>query len=308
MDVFYTDCFVLPLPEGHRFPMSKYARLRERVVATGLVPPERVRVPPAVTDEQIVLVHAADYLERVRMGTLSRQEVRRIGFPWSPALVERSCRSSGATLAACRSALQYGYGVNLAGGTHHAFRDRGEGYCVFNDSVIAARVLQAEGLVERVAIIDCDVHQGNGTAALVRDDPTIFSLSIHGAKNFPFHKEEGDLDIALDDGTGDAAYLEAVEYGVYHALQTIRADLVLYLAGADPFEGDTLGRLAVSKQGLAARDEIVLGYCRAAHIPVAVTMAGGYARNIEDIVSINYQTIALMAALQRPTTGSALPA
>ncbi|NJL33694.1 MAG: histone deacetylase, partial [Chloroflexaceae bacterium] len=155
--------------------MSKYARLRERVVATGLVPPERVRVPPAVTDEQIVLVHAADYLERVRMGTLSRQEVRRIGFPWSPALVERSRRSSGATLAACRSALQYGYGVNLAGGTHHAFRDRGEGYCVFNDSVIAARVLQAEGLVERVAIIDCDVHQGNGTAALVRDDPTIFS-------------------------------------------------------------------------------------------------------------------------------------
>lgn len=292
MKIFSTDWFVLPLPADHRFPMQKYALLHEQVAIAGLVPPARLQVPPAVSDAQIRLAHTPDYLRRVVAGLLTPSEIRRIGFPWSPELVERSRRASGGTLAAARAALDTGYGANLAGGTHHAFPNRGEGYCVLNDSVITARVLQAEGLVERVLIVDLDVHQGNGTAAMVQNDPTIFSLSVHGASNFPFHKETSDLDIALPDGTGDVAYLEAVEDGLHLALQTFPADLVIYLAGADPYQGDRLGRLKVSKAGLATRDRLVLDYCRTAGLPVAVTMGGGYAPDVRDIVAIHFQTIA----------------
>ncbi|NJL03465.1 MAG: histone deacetylase [Chloroflexaceae bacterium] len=296
MHIFYTDCYVLPLPATHRFPMQKYTLLRERVQSAAWATSAALHSPPAATDQQLLLAHDATYLERVITGTLQPQEVRRIGFPWSPALVERSRRSSGATLAACRAALTDGIGVNLAGGTHHAFADRGEGYCLFNDSIVAARTLQAEGVVERVAIIDCDVHQGNGTAAIARDDPTIFTLSVHGAKNFPFHKETSDLDLALPDDADDATFLAAVERGVYAALQSVLPDLVIYIAGADPFIGDRLGRLAVSKAGLAQRDQVVLDYCRAAQLPVAVSMAGGYARHVHDTVDIHFATVQQCAA------------
>lgn len=291
MKAFYTDQFVLPLPSEHRFPMRKYSLLRERVVADGVVAPDNLMVPEAATDEQILRAHEADYLERVKAGTLSPKEIRRIGFPWSAAMVERSRRSSGATIAACRAALEDGTAVNLAGGTHHAFRDHGEGYCVFNDSAIAARAMQAEGRLRRVVILDCDVHQGNGTAAILAGDSTIFTFSIHGEKNFPYYKEQSDLDIELEDGTGDALYLDMLEEGVQRALAMAQADLAIYLAGADPFEGDRLGRLKLTKAGLKRRDELVLGLCRERRLPVAVTMAGGYARNVEDIVDIHAATV-----------------
>lgn len=298
MKLFYSDQFVLPLPEGHRFPMEKYARLRERIVQTGLLPPGNLYVPPAASDEQILRVHDAEYLRRLSRGMLSRQEVRRIGFPWSPEMVERSRRSTGATIAACRAALADGCAANLAGGTHHAFADRGEGYCVFNDAAIAARELQAAGQVRRVLIIDADVHQGNGTAAIFADDPSVFTFSIHGAKNFPFHKEHSDLDIALADNTDDERYLIEIERGLATALEQAQPDLAIYIAGADPFLDDKLGRLALSKAGLAKRDYIVLHYCQWARIPVAICMAGGYARHIQDTVDIHFRTIQTARSMQ----------
>lgn len=304
MKAFYADHFVLPLPEGHRFPMRKYALLRERVAASGLLPPGDLCVPEAATDAQILLAHSPAYLDRVRRGALTLKEQRRLGFPWSPELVERSRRSVGGTIAACRAALADGLAVNLAGGTHHAGYDHGEGFCVFNDSAVAARVMQAEGRARRVVILDCDVHQGNGTAAILAGDPTVFTFSIHAEKNFPFRKSRSDLDIGLPDGTGDDLYLEVLEEGVRRALALAGADLALYLAGADPYVGDRLGRLALSKAGLAARDRLVLGLCREAGLPVAIAMAGGYAPQVEDIVDIHFQTVCIATGL----AGCAQPA
>jgi acetoin utilization deacetylase AcuC-like enzyme len=297
VQIFYSDTFVLPLPPGHRFPMPKYAMLRERVAAAGLVPPERLRLPHAADDEELARAHDRGYIARAQAGELSAQEVRRIGFPWSPQMVERSRRSAGATVGACRAALAGEVGVNLAGGTHHAFADHGAGYCVFNDSAVAARAVQAEGRARRVAILDCDVHQGDGTAAILRGDDTIFTFSIHGARNFPFRKQQSDLDVELPDGTGDDAYLDALEDGVRRALELARPDLAIYLAGADPYFDDRLGRLGLTKGGLAERDRVVFHYTRAAGVPLAITMAGGYARRIEDTVDIHFQTVAAAADL-----------
>lgn len=297
MKLFYSDTFVLPLPEGHRFPITKYAMLRERASVERL---GELIVPEAAGDRDILRAHTADYLHRMTTGAMSDREMRQIGFPWSPHLVERSRRSVGATIAACRAALNGdGIAASLAGGTHHAFADHGEGYCVFNDSVIAARVMQAEGRVRRVVIIDCDVHQGNGVAAMLANDDTIFSFSIHGAKNYPFRKERSDLDIALEDGTADAAYLAALEAGLHQAIERSRADLAIYLAGADPYEHDRLGRLKVTKAGLLERDRMALDLCRHAGIPVAITMAGGYARDIADTVDIHAATLRLAASMSR---------
>jgi len=289
--VYYTDHFEVPLPERHTFPMAKYARLRRRVVEAALVAPEDLIVPHAATDEELLRVHAPDYLRRVGAGTLAAEEVRALGLPWSVALAERSRRSCGATIEACRAAMADGVAVNLAGGTHHASRDRGAGYCVFNDVAVAARAMQAEARALRVVILDADVHQGDGTAAVFAADPTVFTFSIHGEKNYPLHKPPSDLDVGLADGTGDAAYLDALDRGVRQALERAGADLAIYLAGADPFAGDRLGRLAVTKGGLAERDRLVLGHCRAAGLPVAVAMAGGYARDVEDTVEIHLQTV-----------------
>jgi acetoin utilization deacetylase AcuC-like enzyme len=295
--VFYSDHFVLPLPEGHRFPMVKYSMLRERVAAAGVCAPGEMRVPRPVSDEEILRCHTEGYLRRVVSGTLTAKEMRRIGFPWSERMVERSRRASGGTLGACLAALEDGFAANLAGGTHHAFADRGEGYCVFNDSAIAARAVQAEGLVERVVVLDTDVHQGNGTAAILGGDASVYTFSIHGAKNFPFRKEESDLDVALPDGADDGEYLDALEDGLEKALDRSGAQLAIYLAGADPFEDDRLGRLCVSKEGLAERDRLVLESCRERGVPVAVTMAGGYAREVEDTVDIHFQSIERTATL-----------
>ena len=291
MKIFYTDQFVLPLPPGHRFPMRKYGELRERVSSASWLKSGMLHEPHAVADEALLRAHCPDYVARVQSGELDGKAMRRIGFPWSLEMVERSRRSSGATLEASFAALDEGCGVNLAGGTHHAFRDFGEGFCVFNDAIVAARALQASGRVTRVAIIDCDVHQGNGTAAIARDDSSIFTFSMHGANNFPFRKETSDLDIELDDGTGDADYLQALVRGVAETLERANPDFVIYLAGADPHEGDRLGRLKLTKDGLAARDEFVLTTLRRKNIPVAVTMAGGYGHEISDTVDIHFRTV-----------------
>lgn len=298
MKAFYADHFVLPLPEGHRFPMAKYARLRQRVVEDGIIAPHDLLVPPAATDEELLRCHDRDYVERVKAGLLTHRELLRIGFPWSPQMVERSRRSSGATIAAARAALSEGCAANLAGGTHHAGRDHGEGYCVFNDAPIAIRALQAEGLIRRAIVIDCDVHQGNGTADICRDDPTIFTLSIHGERNFPFRKVAGDMDIGLPDGTSDAEYLDTLAYALERALFLAQPEFAVYVSGADPFEGDKLGKLSLSKEGLRRRDEMVFNALLERRIPVAVAMGGGYAANVDDIVDIHAQTIraaALMA-------------
>lgn len=291
MKAFYAGHFVLPLPPDHRFPMRKYSLLRELVLETGVVAPDDLLIPDAATDEQILRAHDADYLERVKTGMLTPPEIRRIGFPWSPRMVERSRRSSGGTIGACRLALAGGAAVNLAGGTHHAHRSFGAGYCVFNDSAIAARAMQAEGRLQRVVILDCDVHQGDGTASILEGDSSVFTFSIHGAKNFPFRKARSDLDIELDDGTGDDEYLSLLEEGAQRALALAGADLAIYLAGADPYEGDRLGRLALTMAGLERRDRLIFDLCGRWKLPVAVVMAGGYARRVEDVAAIHLQTV-----------------
>jgi len=295
---FYSDHFVLPLPPEHSFPMAKYRLLRERLGVDAVLAPEAIVEAPAADWDTLRLVHTADYLEAVRAGTLTREAQRRIGFPWSPAMVERSRRSVGATIAAARHALQdpSATAANLAGGTHHAFSDRGEGFCVFNDVAVATRLLRSEGVMGRVAVIDCDVHQGNGTAAIFHDDPAVFTFSMHGRNNYPFRKETSDLDVEWPDGTGDEEYLRALEAHVARVLGSHRPDAVFYLAGADPYEGDRWGRLKLTIDGLRQRDAIVFDACEAHRVPVTAVMAGGYARDVDAIVTIHANTIRTAAA------------
>ena len=271
--------------------------LRDRVIADGIVAAERVLDPEGATDDVLRLVHTADYVDRFVSGALSAAETRRLGFPWSPALVERSRRAVGGTVAAARHALARGTGMNLAGGTHHAFPDHGEGFCVFNDVAIAIRLLRAEGLIRRAAVIDLDVHQGNGTHAVFADDPEVFTFSVHGGRNYPFDKVAGSLDVELDDGTGDDEYLRVLADALPGVLQAAQPDLVLYLAGADPHEGDRLGRMRLTFAGLARRDVMVLESCRAVGMPVVVTIAGGYGRRIEDTVAVHAETARIVAAI-----------
>ena len=294
---FYSDTFVLPLPDHHRFPMTKYRLLRERLIELGVLVAEDLHVPDAISWDDLRLVHDASYVDAIACGTLPPEAQRRIGFPWSEMMVERSRRSVGATLAAAREALNHGRGcepgvsANLAGGTHHAFRDRGEGYCVFNDVAVAATVLLREGSIARALVVDCDVHQGNGTAAIFQDEPAVFTFSLHGAHNFPFRKENSDLDVTFEDGAGDDEYLAALAGHLPHVLDAHRPDLVFYLGGADPYEGDRLGRLKLTIDGLRARDRMVFDACRSRGLPVAVAMSGGYAADVEAIVTIHANTI-----------------
>jgi acetoin utilization deacetylase AcuC-like enzyme len=291
MRCFYSDTFVLPLPEGHRFPMAKYSGLRSKLLADGIVSADDLHEAPQASWDDLRLVHTVEYTAAIAGGTLSRDAQRRIGFPWSTQMVERARRSVGATIAASAAALQDGCAANLAGGTHHAFADRGEGYCVFNDVAVAARVLQRDHGVQRVAIVDCDVHQGNGTAAIFAGDSTVFTLSLHGARNYPFKKETSDLDVELDDGMGDEPYLSHLAHTLEETLNRQQPEAIFYLAGADPYEGDRLGRLKLTMAGLQRRDELVLGRCRDAGLPVVVTMSGGYAHDVNAIVTIHANTI-----------------
>lgn len=291
MKLFYSDTFELPLPASHRFPMAKYGRLRQRVLGAAWAADCSLELPPAATWDELLRVHEETYLQRVFAGELSDLEQRRIGFPWSEKMVERCRRSTGASIAAARAAKRDGVAVNMAGGTHHAMPDAGSGYCVFNDVAVAARALQHEGQARRVLFVDLDVHQGNGTAAVTTDDSTLFSFSMHGDNNFPFRKTASDLDVALPDGTGDDDYLAALDGALTQIAVKFPADFVFYLAGADTWAGDRLGKLAVSKVGLQARDEMVLEWCRKRQVPIAICMAGGYAPDIDDIVDIHFQTI-----------------
>lgn len=306
--------YTFPLPPGHRFPVEKYALLRDRVLAERIVSPERLLEPTGATDETLRLVHTADYVHRVTTGALDETAVRRLGFPWSPALLERSRRAVGGTIAAARHALAHGVAMNLAGGTHHAFPDHGEGFCVFNDVAIAIRQLQQERLIRRAAVIDLDVHQGNGTHAVFTGDPEVYTFSMHGRHNYPFRpmsittarvagrpawpyarRVPGVLDIELADGTSDAEYLRALGAALPRVLHTAQPDLVLYLAGADPHEGDRLGRMKLTFDGLRERDALVLHTCREVGIPVAVVIAGGYGVDIRDTVAVHATTARIAA-------------
>ena len=321
MHAFYSGQFVLPLPEGHRFPMAKYGMLRNRLAVE--LPDLAMMEAPRATDGELALAHTPAYIDAIQNGTLSSAAQREIGFPWSPAMAERSRRSVGASVAAVRRALQGdGVAANLAGGTHHASADKGSGFCVFNDVAVAARLAQAEqarpqarhalrarsslppekadelpvaawlqpGRLLKVAVIDLDVHQGNGTASIFKNDSSVFTLSLHGEKNFPHRKEPGDLDVDLPDGCGDAEYLHALEDALDEMARRFEPGLVIYLAGADPFEGDRLGRLKLSYDGLEARDRRVFDWCFTRHIPMAMAMGGGYGVKIEETVQVQVNT------------------
>ncbi|SFI82253.1 histone deacetylase family protein [Planctomicrobium piriforme] len=291
MRLFYTDEFVLPLPDGHKFPMSRYRLLRDRLVEQQIASPEQLFVPEAAEFSDLCRVHTTDYVTRIFAGELQPDEQRRIGFPWSTQMVERSRRSVGATLCAARYALRSGLGVNLAGGTHHAFADRGGGYCVFNDVAVTIRTLQAQGLIQRAVVIDCDIHQGDGTAALFAGDESVFTFSMHAQKAYPARKQQSDLDLPLLPGTGDADYLSALQQGLEQTWRHGPYDIAFYLAGADPFVGDRLGGLALTKSGLAERDRLVATSCREHQLPLVIAMAGGYADDVRDIVEIQARTI-----------------
>lgn len=293
LKAFYSDRFVLPLPAGHRFPMQKYSMLRVSVAA--MLPGVTFEEAPHTTDGVLALAHHPNYIHRVSSGALTESEQKQIGFPWSPEMVERSRRSTGATIAACRAAIDDNVAVNLAGGTHHAHADRGQGFCVFNDAAVAARLMQAERRVSRVAIIDLDVHQGDGTASILAQDDSVFTLSMHGEHNYPFTKALSDLDVALPDGTGDQEYLSHLNKALDQLFERFTPQLLIFLAGADPYEGDRLGRLNLSKEGMAARDTRVMQVAKERGLPVAIAMAGGYGRSIEDTVSIHTQTISIAA-------------
>jgi acetoin utilization deacetylase AcuC-like enzyme len=303
VQAFYADNFVLPLPPGHRFPMDKYALLRDRVVHE--LPQVRMAQAPAASDGELALVHTPAYIETITQGTLAAAAQREIGFPWSPAMAERARRSAGATVAAARLALGLAVGsrpegiaANMAGGTHHAYAHKGSGFCVFNDSAVAARLMQAEWSrahqqrrqALQVAVIDLDVHQGNGTASIFSRDASVFTLSLHGQKNFPFRKEASDLDVELPDGCTDGPYLQALEQALDELERRFEPGLVLFLAGADPFEGDRLGRLALTFDGLEARDRRVFDWAWQRRIPLAFAMAGGYGVNIDDTVQVQMNT------------------
>ena len=300
MKIFYTDHFELPLPPGHRFPMDKYRRLRRRIVSEKRFREDVLMVPPAATDAELVRVHTPSYVESIVRGTLDRRAERRIGFPHSAKMVERSRRSTGATMAAARAAVDGDrVSVNLAGGTHHAMRDAGEGYCVFNDAAVTLATLIDEGAIGRGVVVDLDVHQGNGTAETMADRDDVFTFSMHGEKNFPLRKFPSDLDVDLPDGTADDRYLGVLDDQLAAVTAAGPFDLVIYLAGADPFVGDRLGRLALSKSGLARRDRRVLQWAAGSGTPVAITMAGGYAPDVDDIVDIHAATVAAAAEFAR---------
>lgn len=295
LHVWSSSRYTFPLPAGHRFPIEKYALLRNTVVARGLVEPDHVHEPSRIAVDDLLLVHTADYVERFTEGRLTRDEERRLGFPWSPALVERSYRAASGTCEAAAHAVEHGVAMNLAGGTHHAFPSNGEGFCVFNDVAIAIRMLQRDGRVERAAIIDLDVHQGNGTHAVFAGDESVFTFSMHGGRNYPFRKVAGDLDVELADGTGDDEYLRLLGDALPKVLSLSRPDLVIYLAGVDPHERDRLGRLSLSPGGLARRDAMVIERCREVGIPVAVTIAGGYGEPLAATVEAHVATVAIAA-------------
>lgn len=291
MRASYSDRYVIKLPDKHRFPIIKYYMIRERLVSDGTLRPARIMEPEPSEREDILLVHSADYYDRLASGQLTDREIRRLGLPWSEALVTRSRFSVAGTVAAARAALIEGVSANLGGGTHHAFADHGEGFCVLNDIAVAIRLLRAEGLIRRASIIDCDVHQGNGTAHIFADDPEVFTLSLHGEKNYPLVKQQSTIDVGLEDGTEDKEYLDALALALPQAIERFRPDIIFYQAGVDPYEGDRLGRLALTLDGLKRRDLMVFNHCKESAIPTVITLGGGYSSEVADTVEAHCNTI-----------------
>ena len=290
MQVFYTPRYYADIGSGHVFPIRKFELVREKLIAEGTLQPAEIFEPTPATVDDVLLVHTNDYVSRLCSGELTVKEIRRLGLPWSESLVRRSFYAVGGTLAATQAALKNGYSSNLAGGTHHAFADRGEGFCVLNDVAVAIRAMRARQLIQRAAIVDCDVHQGNGTATIFAGDNDTFTFSMHGANNYPLFKTQSSLDVELPDRTPDAEYLETLA----HHLPAVFAsdpEIVFYLAGADPYKGDKLGRLALSIDGLRNRDAYVLRECYEREIPVVTVMSGGYGKDINDTIEIHCNTI-----------------
>ena len=291
MFVTYHPGYDVDIGAGHRFPMQKYRLVYERLLAEGTLTPGNIVAPPPVTTEDLLLVHARDYVTRFLEGKMTDREMRALGFPWSAALARRARLAVNGTITASRLAWHEGLAANLAGGSHHSFADHGEGFSVFNDIAAAIRVLQRDQGPIRAAVIDCDVHQGNGTATIFADDPGVYTCSLHCEKNYPFEKPPSDLDVALPDGTGDAEYLAALDDALETVQREFRPQMVWYLGGVDPYEGDRLGRLSLSLDGLLRRDVRVLSFFRNLDVPVVTTMGGGYAPQIEAIVEAHCQTV-----------------
>ncbi len=295
--IAFAPLYAHPLPAGHRFPMLKYELLPEQLLRESTATTADFFRPQPPPDEDILRVHDAGYFERLRLGQLTRQEERATGFPWSAQLFEREITILGGTVEGARRALRQGCALNIAGGTHHAFRDRGEGFCLLNDQAAAASHLLAHGLARQILIIDLDVHQGNGTAAIFRDEPRVFTFSMHGARNYPARKEQSDLDLPLPDGTDDATYLQLLTDTLDPLLDKVKPDFVFYLAGVDVLATDKLGHLSLSREGCRRRDELVLGRCHARSLPVQVSLGGGYSERISDIVEAHANTFRVAAEL-----------
>ena len=303
MQVFYTPRYYADIGQGHIFPIRKFELVRDKLLAEGTLYPEEIIEPGQAPLEAVLMVHTEDYVSRLCSGDLTPKEIRRLGLPWSESLVRRSFYAVGGTLAATQASLTEGYSSNLAGGTHHSFADRGEGFCVLNDVAIAIRAMRARKLIQRAAIVDCDVHQGNGTATIFDADADTFTFSMHGANNYPLFKARSTLDVELPDETSDAAYMEALAGHLPHVFQS-DPDIVFYLAGADPYRGDKLGRLALSIDGLRERDAYVLRECYEREIPIVTVMSGGYGKDINDTIEIHYNTIRLVKEIFEPRAAS----
>lgn len=293
MRVFYTPRYYAEIGQGHVFPIRKFELVRDRLVAEGTLHPAEIHEPLPASLDDVLLVHTHDYISRLCNGTLTTKEIRRLGLPWSESLVRRSFYATGGTLAATHAALDLGYASNLAGGTHHSFADRGEGFCVLNDVAIAIRAMRARNRFQRAAIVDCDVHQGNGTATIFAGDDDTFTFSIHGASNYPLFKARSSLDVELPDGTSDDEYLATLSRNLRTVFRH-DPEIVFYLAGADPYAGDKLGRLSVSIEGLRERDAFVLRECYDREVPVVTVMSGGYGKDISDTVEIHCNTIRMV--------------
>ena len=290
MKVFYSPNYYADIGAGHVFPIRKFELVRDRLLQEGTLKREELVEPAPASIADVLEVHTAEYVTRLCEGRLSTQEIRRLGLPWSESLVRRSFYAVGGTIAAAHEALETGVGSNLAGGTHHSFPDRGEGFCVLNDVAVAIRTLQRQGWIRRSAIVDCDVHQGNGTATIFAGDTEVFTFSIHGAKNYPLFKAKSTLDVELEDGTPDKSYLSALAASL-PAVFAHEPDIIFYLGGADPYVGDKLGRLSLSIAGLKERDELVLQACFDRELPIVTVMSGGYGEAISDTVEIHCNTI-----------------
>ncbi|AII53409.1 histone deacetylase [Hymenobacter sp. APR13] len=285
-----SERYSISLPDGHRFPIAKYELIREQLLWQGIAPAADFYDPGLTSEEDILRVHSADYWHRVRDLQLTAAEVRRLGLPQSPELVRRSLSSVAGTVQSAQEALRTGIGMSLAGGTHHAFRDRGEGFCVLNDIAVAAAHLLHHGLARQVLVVDLDVHQGDGTASIFRDEPRVFTFSMHAGANYPLRKEQSDLDVALDLGTDDATYLGLLHDTLPGLLARVQPDFVFFQAGVDVLATDKLGKLALTLSGCRQRDEYVLRLCHQHRLPVAVSMGGGYSERLSDIVDAHCNT------------------